>query len=113
MNILRAYYIVAGEILEKHGFISYVPQLKLTNAKSYYGKIHREIDGYFSSISLSKHNLDAGAWIDEEDIHDILDTISHEFAHMDFWEHDEKHSKLTRLYYDLIKCEIKLMPLVA
>lgn len=96
MNILTAYYNKSYEYLEK--YLPYKPELKLTNAKKYDGKISIR-SGKVVSISLSKFNLYVNpAWMDNEDLEEIIDTICHEFAHFYFWKHSKENEELTKKF---------------
>lgn len=74
--------------------------MKLSNAKSYFGKIEVSEDDMV--IRLSKWNLDAGKWAEQEDIDEIIDTICHEFAHIYCWEHDAAHKAMTNAFVDIV-----------
>jgi hypothetical protein len=81
--MLTAYYYTCVDILKDH--LPTIPELKLTNAKGYDGKIKYENGEY--TVYLSKFNLFVSDFhINQEDINEIVDTICHEFAHMFFWE---------------------------
>lgn len=71
----------------------------ITNAKTYYGKIHIHNDEPVK-ISLSKFNLYVSDW-EDDDIKESIDTVCHEFAHICVHEHNEYHEQLTNLYKDL------------
>lgn len=107
MNILTVYYYKSANILKE--YLPCIPELKLTNAKGYYGKIHCKSNNEFT-IKLSKFNLDCGPieWWDKEDVEELIDTISHEFAHMSFWDHGENHSELTNAYKTMILSQLQI-----
>lgn len=107
MNMLTAYYIISTDILKEH--LPTIPELKLTNAKGYYGKIHRE-NGKVKYIALSKYNLDCGRidWWEDEDIDDLINTICHELAHMLFWDHSTEHTETTKAMFDMVKSELEI-----
>lgn len=107
MNILTAYYHVSYDILKE--YLPYKPELKLTNAKSYYGRIYYN-RGENGTIHLSKFNLYVRPeWIEEEDIEEIIDTICHEFAHIHFRRgHSEDHQKLTLIFKEMVIENLKL-----
>ena len=105
MNILKAYYEVAYELLKEH--LPVKPELILSNAKGYDGKI--VLGNGKVIIKLSKWNLEVSDWlIDEEDINEIVDTICHEFAHMFFWNHDDDHKGLTNAFKSYVLSELKI-----
>lgn len=95
-NILTDYYYKCAVLLKE--YLVTIPELKLTNAKSYFGQI--EYNGEtFTTIRLSKWNLVGPEWIlDDVDIIAIIETICHEFAHMNDWEHSEAHQEITTVY---------------
>lgn len=101
MHIITKYYNYSANILKE--FLPSIPKLKLSDAKSYFGKITKQGDEY-TYIALSKYNLDCGNWNwwDDEDIIELIDTISHEFAHMFYWDHDDKHKELTDKFNKII-----------
>ncbi|MCT4584093.1 MAG: hypothetical protein N4A54_04125 [Peptostreptococcaceae bacterium] len=110
MHIITAYYYACADYLKE--YLPCIPKLKLTNAKTYYGRIYIK-NGEFESIALSKWNLDCGRseWWDKEDIDILIETICHEFAHMSIWEHGKDHDELTRLFIILAKSRIELQAL--
>lgn len=110
MNILTAYYYASAECLRE--YLPCIPVLKLTNAKTYYGKIYEE-NGEFKAIALSKWNLDCGPinWWDKEDIDELIDTICHEFAHMLCWGHGDEHTKITKEFVNIVKARLKIREL--
>ena len=75
-GFMKKVYYKCGEILKKGEYIDVIPDLKLTNAKSYYGKIRRDFfineDGeeevVYEFIALSRFNLyvDPSLYKDEE-----------------------------------------------
>lgn len=107
MNMLTVYYYKSAHILKE--YLPCIPELKLTNAKTYCGRIYKS-GGRFRAIALSKWNLDCGpiSWWDKEDIEELIDTIAHEFAHMTFWEHGERHSELTNAYKEVILSQLEI-----
>jgi predicted SprT family Zn-dependent metalloprotease len=105
MNILTAYYHISYDILKEH--LPFKPELKLTNAKGYYGKIIMENGN--AEIILSKWNLEVSEYlIEEEDIDEIIETICHEFAHMFFICHDEDHAELTNAFKTVVSSQLKI-----
>lgn len=108
-NLLDDYYYTIANILKD--YVPTIPELKITNAKTYMGKINF-IDGEFKTISLSKWNLYVSDWlIDQEDIAEIIDTICHEFAHMYYWEHSKDHEEATETMKRVVNSELKLREL--
>lgn len=106
MNILTAYYYASYSYLKD--YIEELPELKLTNAKTYYGRIYKK-SGEITAIALSKHNLEVSpALIEQDDIELIVETICHEFAHISHWEHSEEHEELTQAYKNLVLLNIRL-----
>ncbi len=107
MNILTTYYYISAQYLKE--YLPCIPELKITNAKTYYGKIYVS-NGEYKAIALSKWNLDCGPieWWDDEDFDELIDTICHEFAHMFFWKHGEDHSKLTESFKTVVKSNLKI-----
>jgi hypothetical protein len=104
-QIIRAYYAAAAYILRKH--MPYIPKLKLTNAKKYYGQIWHTETGY--RVDLSSWNLAVNSnLIDRDDIGEIIDTICHEFAHMTHWEHGKDHDELTAAYQRYVQAELEV-----
>ncbi len=105
MNVLKTYYYISAQYLKE--CLPYIPELKITNAKTYYGKIYVSNGKYI--IALSKWNLDCGRieWWDNEDFDLLIETICHEFAHMFFWNHGEDHSRLTEDFKTLVKLSLE------
>lgn len=105
MNILTAYYYISAHYLKE--YLPCIPELKLTDAKTYYGKIYIR-DNEYKTIALSKWNLDCGPakWWDNEDFEELIDTICHEFAHMYYWEHGENHAKIKEAFKVIVKSEL-------
>lgn len=107
MHLITKYYNYSAKVLDE--YLPMIPEVKLTEAKSYYGKITRR-NGKFTRISLSKWCLDAGSphmW-DKDDYEDLIDTICHEFAHMFYWEHGDNHTNLTEKFKALVFSNLKL-----
>lgn len=115
-KFMEKVYYKCGEILKKGEYIDVIPDLKLTNAKSYYGKIRRDffINEYgekevvYEFIALSRFNLYVDpSFYEEEDYYELIETICHEFAHMHSFRHDKRHFNITKMFVNEIK---KVMP---
>ena len=105
-NLKSLYYTVALAVSE---FLPSIPQLKLTNAISYFGRAYRT-NGKVHTIALSKHHLWlSDEWMDEQDMFLIIDTIAHELAHCVYFYHSEEHRLLTigfrEIYYKILEIE--------
>jgi predicted SprT family Zn-dependent metalloprotease len=48
---------------------------------------------------------------DEEDIHELIDTICHELAHTLYWEHGEEHTEITELFTRIVENTLKIREL--
>ena len=110
MSILTAYYYIAADILKE--YLPSIPEFKLSNAKGYYGQIEYKGNDEFL-IRLSKWNLDCGPihWWDEEDIHELVETICHEFAHIIYWEHGKEHTELTEVFTRFVENKLRIREL--
>ena len=81
-------------------WLSHKPELTVTNAKTYIGKIWAiEHEGkplidteHPCRIFLSQYNARALGELE------LVDTICHELAHIEHWEHTEEHKELTKTY---------------
>ena len=105
--LMKDVYEMCGKILKEEGEIDFLPELKLTYAKGYYGKItvgqHIPSKKIISIvIKLSRYNLDCGKLWKKEDINRLILTICHELAHMIYFDHGKDHSRLTRKYVDIV-----------
>ena len=108
MNLLKSYYLYCADILKEH--LPYIPEVILTNAKTYYGQAYRNReDGIVFRISISKFNHIDSEWLlDKEDRDDIIDTICHELAHILVWEHNDLHKQFTENFVKLVNIDSQL-----
>lgn len=107
MKITTKYYRMACWWLLKD-FIPYTPDLKLTNAKSYMGRINIKNQ----VIRISKfHHIDALWSMDNEDRYEIINTICHELAHTIIFQRDNLHRRLTKAFMTMILCNTEIAKL--
>jgi len=94
--ITMLYNYISKKLFDnKH--IETIPTLEITNAKTYMGKIDRNRTSQkYLKVKISRLHCD------EENHIEIINTICHEFAHMEYWEHGEEHTKLINNYMLII-----------
>lgn len=107
------YYQVSNELLNQ-GLISCIPDYKTMHNKSSWGVIVKRYNDSFAYIGINtsffnpdfQHSWTSFKWFS------LVETICHEFAHIQEWEHGAKHTKLTFDYiliaYDLLLKDEKL-----
>jgi hypothetical protein len=99
MNIMKKYYHDACCILKD--FLPFIPELQLTNAKTYCGRI--ELRNGKQIIRLSKWNHVDALWLmDDEDHIEIIDTICHELAHTIEMKHCKWHDEVTQAFKKVV-----------
>lgn len=103
-SVLTDYYYICANILRD--YLSIIPKLQLTDAKTYYGRICVTTNSV--TIRLSRWNLDCGCFWEEDDYNELIDTICHEFAHLYFWEHGKEHDETTVAMVQKVKAELKI-----
>lgn len=108
MNIMTKYYRMACYLLKD--FLPCVPELKLTNAKSYMGQCDKR--GAYPVIRISRWNHVDSEWLaDKEDLVEIIDTICHELAHLISMRHDELHKRATKAFKTIVLTKLEIMEL--
>lgn len=107
-SIIRYMYYEIGDELLNKGLIPYIPKYKTMHNKHSWGLINKNYAGIYTYIAINtsafnpdySHFWSASTWFY------LIDSICHEFAHMQEWEHGAKHTKLTFDYlvisYDLL-----------
>ena len=96
-SIIRyMYYQISNELLNQ-GLISCIPDYKTMHNKSSWGVIVKRYNDSFAYIGINtsifnpdfQHSWTSFKWFS------LVETICHEFAHIQEWEHGAKHTKLT------------------
>jgi len=107
-SIIRYMYYQIGNELLNQGLISCIPDYKTIHNSSW-GLIVKRYNDSFAYIGINtsifnpdfQHSWTSFKWFS------LVETICHEFAHMQEWEHGIKHTKLT-FDYILIAYELLL-----
>lgn len=89
--LIAMWYEYIANILMTRYLIECVPKLEIVSVKRYRGQIEKR-GKTFIKIKISRLDFDT------ENNTDIINTICHEFAHMEYWEHGEEHTNLTIEY---------------
>lgn len=112
-SIVRYMYYQIGNELLSQGLIPCIPNYKTIHNHSSYGVIVKRYNGFaYIGINTSFFNLDfQHSWTSFKWFN-LVETICHEFAHIEEWEHGAKHTKLTFDYiliaYNLLLKDEKL-----
>lgn len=96
-SIIRYMYYQIGNELLNQKLIPYIPKYKTMHNKHSWGVINKNYAGIYTYIAINtsafnpdySHFWSASTWFY------LVDSICHEFAHMQEWEHGAKHTKLT------------------
>jgi predicted SprT family Zn-dependent metalloprotease len=108
MNIMKKYAIYAIAILQDCLPNKIVPEIQITQAKTYAGRCVVKRIGYKNTmvkavIRLSSYNhMDVPCLMDYNDHIEIIDTIAHELAHVVVMPHCKEHSEVTQDFKELV-----------
>ena len=107
-SIIRYMYYQIGNELLNQELIPCIPDYKTIHNNRSYGLIVQRYDGFaYIGINTSIFNPDFQHSWNELKWFRLIETICHEFAHINEWEHGSKHTKLT-FDYILIAYELLL-----
>lgn len=103
-EIMRIANQVQEMMVEKYGLKI---QIKINNRLRRKGRIimrdmviekNRIVDGNFEAVELNANSLNT--------FEDLIETLAHEYAHVDEWEHTKQHAKITKLNKQYIKAKV-------